>query len=193
MSLFLHGQTKSPFADAKVEQRSAGSAKRSDLVLYDRDAKPALTGEIKLPDTTEGQTPFHAKLVSAARRKAARLGCPFFFTWNVNRLVLWQTGEEHEIRVFDVAQIRTRAELAQPNIERQLRESFIPSFLETFARIFKGEEAFGALALDQRFIRRLESCLYSLTNCLFPLFPIPSTRAIMARSDGSPPPRRVAG
>jgi hypothetical protein len=168
MSLFLHGQAKSPFADAKVEQRGAGSAKRSDLILYDREGKPALTGEIKLPDTSEGQTPFHAKLVSDARRKATRLGCPFFCTWNVNRLVLWQTGEEHEIRVFDVVQIRTRAELAQPNIERQLREGFIPSFLETFARIFKGEEAFGALALDQRFIRRLESCLYSLTNCLFP-------------------------
>ena len=74
MSLFLHGQTKSPFTDAKVEQRSSGSAKRSDLILYDRDGKPALTGEIKLPDTTEGQTPFHAKLVSDARRKAARLG-----------------------------------------------------------------------------------------------------------------------
>lgn len=168
MSLFLHGQAKSPFADAKVEQRGAGSGQRSDLVLYERDGKPALTGEIKLPDAVDGQTPFHAKVVSDARRKAARLGCRFFFTWNVNRLVLWQTGEEHEIRVFDVAQIRTRAELAQPNIERQLREGFIPGFLETFARIFKGEEAFGALALDQRFIRRLESCLYSLTNCLFP-------------------------
>ena len=168
MSLCLHGQAKFPFTDAKVEQRGAGSAKRSDLVLYDRDDKPALTGEIKLPDTIEGQTPFHAKLITDARRKAARLGCPFFFTWNVNRFVLWQTGEEHEIRVFDVAQMRTRAELAQTNIERQVREGFIPGFLEIFARIFKGEEAFGALALDQRFIRRLESCLYSLTNCLFP-------------------------
>src|SRR5439155_24235 len=37
MSLFLHSQAKSPFADAKVEQRGAGSAKRSDLVLHDRD------------------------------------------------------------------------------------------------------------------------------------------------------------
>jgi type I restriction-modification system DNA methylase subunit len=168
MSLFLHAQAKLPFADAKVEQRSSGSAKRSDLILYDRDGKPALTGEIKLPDTVEGQTPFHAKLVNDARRKASRLCCPFFFTWNVNRLVLWQTGQEHEIRVFDAVQIRTRAELAAPEIERQLRERFLPSFLETFARIFKGEETFGALAMDQRFIRRLESCLYSLTNCVFP-------------------------
>lgn len=167
MSLLLHAQTKLPFVDAKVEQRSSGSAKRSDLILYDRDTKPALTGEIKLPDTVEGQTPFHAKLVNDARRKASRLGCPFFFTWNVNRLVLWQTGQEHEIRVFDAVQIRTRAELVAPDTERQLREHFLPTFLETFARIFKGEETFGALALDQRFIRRLESCLYSLTNCLF--------------------------
>ncbi|MBI5386057.1 MAG: N-6 DNA methylase [Verrucomicrobia bacterium] len=168
MSLFLHGQARLPFADAKVEQKGAGSAQRSDLVLYDRDGKSALTGEIKLPDSVEGQTPFHAKLVIDARRKASRLGCPFFFTWNVNRLVLWQSGQEHEIRVLDAAQIRTRAELGLPNVERQLRDGFIPGFLELFARIFRGEEAFGALALDQRFIRRLESCLYSLTNCLFP-------------------------
>jgi len=39
-----------------------------------------------------------------------------------------ESGEEHEIRVFDVAQIRTRAELMLPNIERQLRESFIRVF-----------------------------------------------------------------
>jgi hypothetical protein len=29
MSLFLHGQTKSPFTDAKVEQRSSGIAAAS--------------------------------------------------------------------------------------------------------------------------------------------------------------------
>jgi len=58
MSLFLHGQVKSPFADAKVEQRGAGSAQRSDLILHDRDGKPALTGEIKLPDTNEGKRRF---------------------------------------------------------------------------------------------------------------------------------------
>ena len=74
MSLFLHGQAGSPFTDAKVEQRSSGSAKRSDLILYDRDGKPALTGEIKLPDTAEGQTPFHAKLVNDARRKGGAPG-----------------------------------------------------------------------------------------------------------------------
>ena len=48
--------------------------------------------------------------------------------------------------MFDAVQIRSRVELGFPNIERQLREEFIPGFLETFARIFKGEEAFGALA-----------------------------------------------
>jgi methylase of polypeptide subunit release factors len=169
MSLFLQRKPGLPFSDAKVEQRGAGSNQRSDLILNDLDGKPALTGEIKLPDTSEGQTPFHAKLVADARRKANRLGCPFFFTWNVSRLVLWQTGQEHEIRVFDAVQVRSRADLASPGVERQLRESFVPSFVETFARIFKGEETLGALAMDQRFIRRLESCLYSLSNCLFPV------------------------
>lgn len=139
MSSCLRERSGLPFADAKVEQRGAGSARRNDLVLYDRDGKPALSGEIKLPDTAEGQSPFHAKLVNDARRKAARLGCPFFFTWNVNRLVLWQSGQEHEIRVMDAVQIRSRVELGFPSVERQLREDFIPGFLETFARISEGK------------------------------------------------------
>ena len=40
-------------------------------------------------------------------------------------------------------QVRSRAELVLPELERQLREAFSPDLLETFARIFKGEEAFG--------------------------------------------------
>jgi len=102
----------SPFSEAKVEIKGAGSRKRSDLILFDREGRKALTGEIKLPDTREGQTPFNGSLVSDARRKARRVGAPYFFTWNVNRLVLWQTDLESEIRPpFDVALIRRSVEL----------------------------------------------------------------------------------
>jgi hypothetical protein len=60
----------SPFSEAKVEIKGTGSRKRSDVILYDRDGRKALTGEIKLPDTKEGQTPFNSSLVADARRKA---------------------------------------------------------------------------------------------------------------------------
>jgi len=111
MTMWLHGRKSLPFTEAKVEQKTSGSGKRRDLSLLDRDGKKALTGEIRFPDAQDGETPYNAKLVTDARRKAGRAGAPFFFTWNVNRLVLWPTEGEHEVAVFDVVQVRRREEL----------------------------------------------------------------------------------
>ena len=99
-----------------------------------------------------------------ARRKAARAGAAFFFTWNINRLVLWPTQGEHEVAVFDAVRIRRHEELEFASVERQIREEFIPRFLEKYAAIYKGEEAAGVRPLDQRFISRLESALQSIAN-----------------------------
>jgi hypothetical protein len=74
ITIWLHGRTSMPFTEAKVEQRGSGSLKRRDLSLLDRDGRTALTGEIRFPDAKDGQTPYNAKLVTDARRKAARAG-----------------------------------------------------------------------------------------------------------------------
>ncbi len=165
MTVYLHGRKSMPFKEAKVEQKASG--KRRDLSLIDRDGKKALTGEIRFPDAIDGETPYNAKLVTDARRKAAQAGAPFFFTWNVNRFVLWPTQGEHEIAVFDVVRIRRREELEYPVVERQIREEFIPRLLEKYAAIYKGEEEAGIRPLDQRFISRLESALQSTANVIF--------------------------
>lgn len=132
MTMWLHGR-KMPFTEAKVEQKTSGSAKRRDLSLLDRDGNKALTGEVRFPDAQDGETPYNAKLVIDARRKAGRARAPFFFTWNVNRLVLWPTVGEYEVAVFDVVQVRRREELEYPSVERQIRDEFIPRFLEKYA------------------------------------------------------------
>ena len=80
-----------PFIRAKCEMRGSGSKKRRDLTLLARNRKVALSGEVKLPYVLEGSTPYRESVVMDARRKAARANSPFFFTWNVNELVLWQT------------------------------------------------------------------------------------------------------
>ena len=167
ITMWLQGRKTMPFTEAKVEQKSADSLQRRDLSLLDRDGKKALTGEIRFPDAKDGQTPYNAKLVTDARRKAARAGAPFFFTWNINRLVLWPTKEEHEVAVFDVVRIRRHEELELVSVERQIRDEFIPRFLEKYAAIYKGEEAAGVRPLDQRFISRLESALQSIANVIF--------------------------
>ncbi len=167
MTLYLQGRTSSPFSEAKVEIKNRGSQKRNDITLYDRDGRKALTGEIKFPDTKDGQTPFNETVKRGARRKAQQAKAPFFFTWNVNRLVLWTTGEGHELKVSDVVVIRRREELEYAAVQRQIRDDFIPRFLEDYARVYRGEETLGVLPLDQRFIRRLESALHSLSNVIF--------------------------
>lgn len=48
-----------------------------------------LAGEVKLPGTPEGRTPYHSALVNDAASKADNAGAEFFFTWNVNLLVLF--------------------------------------------------------------------------------------------------------
>jgi type I restriction-modification system DNA methylase subunit len=167
MTLYLQGRPSSPFSDAKVEIKSRGSQRRCDLALYDRDERKALTGEIKFPDTKDGQTPFNGKVVADARHKARRAKAPYFFSWNVNRLVLWATGEEHELKRFDVVSIRRHEELEFASVQRQIRDDFIPRFLEEYARVYRGEESLGVLPLDQRFIGRLESALHNISNTVF--------------------------
>src|SRR5437667_3160001 len=163
ITIWLHGRK----SIAKVEQRATGSLKRRDLSVIDRDGKKALTGEIRFRDAKDGQTPYNAKLVTDARRKALRAGAPYFFTWNVNRLVLWPTQDEHEVAVFDSVRIRRHEELEFAAVERQIRDEFIPRFLEKYAAIYKGDEETGVRPLDQRFISRLESALQSIANTVF--------------------------
>jgi hypothetical protein len=167
ITMWLHGRKSMPFTEAKVEQKSSGSLRRRDLSLLDRDGKNALTGEIRFPDAKDGETPYNGKLVTDARRKAARAGAPFFFTWNINRLVLWPAQGEHEVAVFDVVRIRHHKELEFPSVERQIRDEFIPLFLEKYAAIYKGAEATDVRPLDQLFISRLESALQSIANIIF--------------------------
>jgi hypothetical protein len=80
-----------PFSRAKCEQRGSDSAKRRDLTLLDKDKRAVLTGEVKLPYQKDGGSPYNEAVVQDARRKARIAGVRFFFTWNVNEFVLWET------------------------------------------------------------------------------------------------------
>jgi len=83
-----------PFLDAKVELRPAASIKRGDIIIRGRDGKPIITGEAKMPDKPDGNSPFNEMVVRDAHDKADDFGAPYFFTWNVNRCVLWQTFQK---------------------------------------------------------------------------------------------------
>jgi hypothetical protein len=84
-----------PFRRAEIEESRAIKRKRSDLRIYGDGKKLILAGEVKLPGTVEGRTPYNADLVDDSSHKADNAGAEFFFTWNVNLLVLFDRKKWH--------------------------------------------------------------------------------------------------
>ncbi len=160
----LAENTSLPFSEAKVEQPAGAGRKRRDVTLYSTEGQPVLTGEIKLPDRPDGQSPYSDPLLEDAFEKANRKGVEYFFTWNVNRFVLWKTFEarkpiaERDLEHFNVTSITRSEELANPGVQTEIR-GFLTQFLGRFARILEGTEPIRSKPLDEKFIRVLESAL----------------------------------
>jgi len=153
-----------PFSEAKVEVGAGTRRKRRDLTLYGTSGEPVLTGEIKLPDRPDGQSPYADPLVEDAFEKANVKGLEYFFTWNVNRFVLWKTfapGKpiaERDLEHFNVTSITRSEEILSPGVQTEIR-GFLTQFLGRFARILEGTEPIRSKPLDEKFIRVLESAL----------------------------------
>ena len=155
-----------PFSHAAVEERGRGSRRRRDLTLYARSGKPAITGELKMPDSPDGRSPFQDSLVLDAHEKADSIGVEYYFTWNVNRCVLWKTFEqgkpitERYLAHFPVfpTPIRSSEQLGHPLVQQRIKE-FLAQFLERCAVIMVGEEPAPSVPLDERFVLVWESAL----------------------------------
>ena len=99
-----------------------------------------------------------------ARNKATRAGASWFFTWNVNELVLWPQSEPNAFsqgRRFDriaIANIRSPAEIENPKIEAAIRLN-VEKFIHNFAYIFRGERDIERRPPDIYFIHSLKSFL----------------------------------
>jgi len=93
--LFAQDPTAFPFVDARVEGFGTGAArlKRKDLRFYESSGGLGLCGEVKLPGTPEGRSPYDDELVTNAHQKADNAGVQYFFTWNVNVFVLWDRSQ----------------------------------------------------------------------------------------------------
>ncbi len=119
------------FTRVKIEQSPKGSRKRRDLTIYDRSDKIAVTGEVKLPYMADGGSPYNESVVEDAFKKAGKVGARFFVTWNVNRLVLWQTDDAgkplHERHIYDDAftQVRDEDDLVNPAVQQRILSCLI--------------------------------------------------------------------
>ena len=153
-----------PFSAARCEQRSRGSLKRRDLTLLDGNRCIVLTGEVKLPYNKDGSSPLNAAVVRDARAKARRARSRFFFTWNVNEFVLWETEtaddswQGRQYRTWQVTQVHREGHLDLPMTLHAV-QTWLDIFLHDFARIAQGEAVIGHKSPDEKFIDTLESSL----------------------------------
>ncbi len=153
-----------PFDRAKCEQRGKGSRKRRDLTLLDRHKQACLTGEVKLPYRQDGGSPYNTAVVKDARAKARRAKTRYFFTWNVNEFVLWETsppgskGSSENYESWSVTSVRRENHLDLPMTADAIRQ-WLVVFLHEFARILRGTTQIGLKSPDERFVDSLESSL----------------------------------
>ncbi|MBI4662499.1 MAG: N-6 DNA methylase [Verrucomicrobia bacterium] len=170
-----------PFRRAEIEESRAINRKRSDLRVYGERKRLILAGEVKLPGVLEGRTPYHSDLVEDSARKADSAGAEFFFTWNVNLLVLFDRKKWHlplmERRVQDFElglALESRDEVDRPEVEAGIKK-FLAEFLAEFAEIALGRKPEWGMRLDQWFIRSFEHHI---------LWPVELTRNYLsARAD----------
>ena len=153
-----------PFAGARVEDVGRGTQKRRDLTLIDRNGDVILTGEVKLPDAPDGGSPYRAEVVKDAQQKALRAGVKFFFTWNVNECVLWETAtagaglKDRAYERWTVAALTNRTQLDAAPIQAAIHE-WLVKFLHDAARILKSGQVGGGRTPDIKFVEALEAAL----------------------------------
>jgi len=118
-----------PIHEARIEGygKQAGRRKRKDLRFYDHEGKLILCGEVKLPGTFEGRSPYSAEFCNDAAQKADNAGVRYFFTWNVNTFVLWDRSLWD--RPFLDRRVREwRLERSLRNPEEVSHEDNLPDF-----------------------------------------------------------------
>lgn len=170
-----------PFRRAEIEKSKASSRKRSDLQIFGNANKLILAGEVKLPGTVDGRTPYNADLIEDSARKADNAGAEFFFTWNVNLFVLFDRKKWHlplmERRVQDYElglDLECREDVDRAEVEIRIQE-FLAEFFAQFAEIALGQKPEWGMRLDLWFIRSFEHHI---------LWPVKLTRDhLWARAD----------
>ena len=163
---FLNRRPDLPFGRASVEDHVGGTARRHDFRLYRRHTgQPVLTGEIKMPDSAQGNHPLNADLVDDALDKASRSGVRYCFTWNVRQFVLFDShirnvpyAQRHIEGPADVVEASISDDVLQDRTRDAIRR-FWRHFLERFADLIYERRTFEPSPIGQRFIGWLEGAL----------------------------------
>jgi hypothetical protein len=152
-----------PFRRTEIEESKGIKRKRSDLRVYGPHNKLILAGEIKLPGTPEGRNAYSTALVEDSYQKASNIGAEFFFTWNVNKLVLFDAKQwqkpimERRVKDYDLnLDLDNPEDVSRPEVEKRVQE-FLAAFFADLASIVAGKQPDWGMAPDEFFIRAFES------------------------------------
>jgi|GEM_PF-206230 len=152
-----------PFRRAEIEESKAIKRKRSDLRFYGDADRLILAGEVKMPGTRPGFTPYNAELVDDSATKADNAGAEFFFTWNVNDFVLfdrkkWQLPPmERRVNAYPLGLALDKPEdVDRAEVEARIKQ-FLAEFFGELAAILAGQQPEWGMRLDEWFIRAFES------------------------------------
>ena len=160
-----------PFGSSEIESFGRGSMKRQDSRVFERKEKGrgrlALCGEVKLPGSQQGRSPFGPALMEDAYNKATRENCQYFFTWNVEHLALfdrsrWDAPSMHERCVWECKlgmELNKPEDITLPAVRVKLEEEFLPRFFAGFADLWLGRKKDFGLPPSDFYVTVLESHL----------------------------------
>ena len=161
------------FDRAEVEVKVKGTNKRHDLTVYDKSGEAVLCGEAKRPENPEGDDPMADALIFDAFNKASLSGVRYFFTWNVNGAVLFDSLEnkpliERRLQPFAVLDppISSSKQLEGGTRDAEIKR-FLTRLLERLYAVTHGGETLQTLPLDELFLKKWEFALQkpvALTN-----------------------------
>lgn len=141
-----------PFHSSDIESFGRGSHRRQDLRVYERTGrgrgKLALCGEVKLPGTQQGRSPFDLALMQDAFNKATAENCQYFFTWNIEHLALfdrslWDRDSMHERCIGQWTlglELNKPSDVARAEVIAKIRDEFLLRFFADFGDIWLGRK-----------------------------------------------------
>lgn len=151
---------------------------RSDILLREKGTLKGITViELKDPEATDGATPYYHSLVGDAEGYAAKQGCPYFVTWNIQDAVLWdRTKPDVPLYVSDIAHLtfltpkETRyfknTKFAHESFKDKVKRGLL-AMLFTISGLLAGK-APSLRELDEKFIDRIRALiagyLYPIAN-----------------------------
>ena len=131
--------------------------------IYGTKNELVLAGEVKMPGTIDGRNAYNSELIKDAFDKASSAGAEFFFTWNVNKLVLFDAKKWHlplmerRVREFDLGlHLEKSEDVDRPEVEKRLI-AFVAEFFAQFHEIAAGKKPDWGMPPDLFFIRAFES------------------------------------